>query len=222
MRKNYFIGLFFLIVCGYSTLYSQTHTNELWTELGVSSEIVYNLQAEAIIETRFQEVGSYIKSISGEVGVSYKLIKPISVGITYKCTEKNRPQGFFAAHTGAFTFSYRQKYGNVRVAYRNKFEINRDTYINEYTDLYPQFEDRNRFKLSYARKKAFISPSLSIETFHTGYNQSQFLLSEIRYSCGVDFNLKNKFEASTAYTYKQSFGKSVNTSIYSISVSKSF
>lgn len=219
-NKSYIVFLLFVFVWNIS--YTQTITNELWTELGVVTDIANNVSADVVIEARFQEIGPSLKFISGEFGFSYKVSKPISIGISYKCTEKNRPQGFFSSHTGAVALSYKQKFGNVRVAYRNKFETSRDMYTNEITDLYPTFEDRNRLKVSYSRKKALISPSVSVETFHGLNNPDMFTLSEIRYTCGVDFNLKKKIEAGIAYSYKQTFGKPTNTSVYSISIAKGF
>ncbi len=217
-----YIFIFLLCISVANALFSQSHTNELWTELGASVDVYQDVSVDAVVEARFQEIGSYLKSVSGEVGFSYKVSKPFSIGVSYKCTEKYKPQGFFAAHTGAFSVSYREKFGDVRVAYRNKFEASRDMYVNESSDLLPSFEDRNRLKISYARKKAFLSPSISIETFHAVASSQSFTLIEMRYGAGLDFNLKNKYEAGIAYTFKQSFGKPTNTSVYSLSIAKSF
>ena len=65
---------------------------------------------------------------------------------------------------------------------------------------------------------------MSVETFNPCMNGKIYFLSEIRYGFDLGFNLKNKYEAGIGYIYKKVFQVSMpqNTSILSISISKSF
>lgn len=219
MRKGIVVlgFIFFTFVA-----FAQKHSSEAWLEGVIEKGIGESLAIEFVTEARFKQTGPSLKSISEELGLSYSIIKPVSVGLTYKITQKNRPQGFFPSHTLSTTLGLKQKYGAFKVSYRNKFECSREMYISKELDLRPTYEDRNCIKIQYGRKKAKILPAFSIETFHPiAYNKT-YSISEVRYGGGFNFDLKRKFELSLGYTYKVVYKKRTtqNTSIFSLSVVK--
>lgn len=216
-----FVGI--CIICLYGCLgFSQNQTFETWVELAVSKEISHNLSLGVVEETRFQQNGYLLKLFSGEFGLDYKIAKPLSVGITYKCSQKNKEQGFFATNTYSVNASYKEKFGPFKLAYRNKFESSKETFINEYSDLFYSYTDRNKLKLTYSKKSANIEPSVSIETFHPINNLTSYGVSEIRYGGGVWFDLPKKFELELGVIYKKLYHVKIPeaTTILAISISK--
>lgn len=216
--------LFLLFLCLISTLvtHAQTHNHEVWTDASVSYKLLYNLSVEGSVEARFNELSS-LKAINGEFGLTYNITKPISVSLSYKGAEKLRNQGFFITHSGIFSAAYKTKINNLRIGYRNKTVVSRNMYINELSDLYPTYENRNRIKLSYSQKKAFITPVASVESIHTLHQPRLYAIEEMRYAGGLEFRLAKKLELTTLYTHKQNFGKKPSiTSVYSLSIAKKF
>lgn len=215
--------IFLFIFCVYSVVtYSQKQSFESWVELSVNKEITHDISLGIVEETRFQQNGYFLKLFSGEIGLDYKIAKPLSVGITYKCSQKNKEQGFFAANTYSVNVSYKEKFGPIKLAYRNKFESSKETFINEYSDLFYSYNDRNKLKLTYSKKGADIEPSFSIETFHPINNTASYGVSEIRYGGGVWFDLPKKFELELGVTYKKLYHVKIPeaTTILAISISK--
>jgi len=216
-----FVGI--CIICFYGSIsFSQNQTFETWVELAVSKEISHNLSLGVVEETRFQQNGDFLKLFSGEFGLDYKIVKPLSVGITYKCSQKNKEQGFFATNTYSINASYKEKLGPIKLAYRNKFETSKETYINEYQDLLYTSDDRNKLKLTYSKKGANIEPSFSVETFHPINNGTLYKVSEIRYGGGIWFDLPKKFELELGVIYKKLYQVKIPeaATILAISISK--
>jgi len=198
-------SIFFLVCFAYSAIsFAQEQSFESWLETAVSKDLNDSYTVDIVAEARFKQTGALLKSLSGELGVSYKLSKPTTLGIGYKLTQKNREQGFFPSHTISLNFAYKEKIGSFRIAYRNKLELNKDTYYNEPADLFPSYEDRNRLKVTYGKKREFIRPSLSIETFHPLQNGAYYI-TETRYGAGLSFNLKHKFECGLDIVLRKTY-----------------
>lgn len=220
MKRFLFFGLSLLFV---SHAFSQTHVGEAWIEGSVLAEISSKIDLDIVAEAKFQQNGMPLKSVAGEIGINYKIIKPLSIGVSYKCSEKNKFQGFFPTHTTSLIIGYKQKFGDFKFSYRNKFELSREMYINERVDLSPVYEDRNRIKIQYEIKKIKTLPYISVESFHPISYSSGYSVSEVRYSVGLDFDLKKKFEFGVGYLYKIAYSNSGNEyiSVLNVSLSKS-
>lgn len=214
MRK--FLILFIALA---SSLFA--HSQELWTSLEAETMLTKKFGIGVTGEARWQQFSKPLKSFSGEVALSYKLFKPLSLGASYQLTQRNREQGFFSVHSFAAQLAYRHKIGNWRINYRNKFETDKNTYTTNEEDLRWQFTDRNRIKISYYKKSSLLSPSVFIESFNEISAQEKFTLAELRYGVGLDFMLYRGYSVGTSGLVKQSFdSKTEFTYIASISLKK--
>ena len=101
--------------------------------------------------------------------------------------------------------------------------MSRNSYVNDATDLLFEFENRNRIKVSYKRKKFWWEPNFTIETFHPLVNYS-YGLSEIRYSVGVSVELVKDLAFDVGYTHKQIVNSRVpeSVSVITIAIAKNF
>ncbi|MDR1760894.1 MAG: DUF2490 domain-containing protein [Bacteroidales bacterium] len=216
MRK--LLGVFFLL-----TIAVWVHAQELWTSIEAEATLTKKISCDVTGEMRFQQFDTPLKTFFGEIGISYKIIKPVSIGVSYRLAQRHREQGFFTIHTFAATLGYRYKIGNVRIAYRNKFETDKDTYTTSEEDLRWHCTDRNRIKISYYKKATLLSPSLFIESFNEISAQEHFSLSELRYGVGLDFMLYRGYSIGVGGFVKHSFdSKTEYAYVGTLSVSKEF
>ncbi|MDR0941571.1 MAG: DUF2490 domain-containing protein [Bacteroidales bacterium] len=199
MKK--FLFVFFLLTTAYFA-----QAQELWTSFETETLLTRKISVDATAEARWQQFDKPLKTIFGELGVSYKIIKPLSIGVSYRFAQRNREQGFFTVHSFATRLAYRYRIGNFRIQYRNKFETDKDTYIKDEEDLRWHFTDRNRIKISYYKKATLLSPSVFIESFNEISAQEAFSLSELRYGVGLDFMLYRGYSIGIGGVVKQEFG----------------
>ncbi len=205
--------------------FSQNHDFELGTEISASTEVFKDFEASITANAKFQDKIPVVKSFSEELGISYKLCKGLKAGLAYEISQDNEQQGFFLNHGGSAYLRY--KYDITKrwsISYRNKFELAKKGYINESSDLFPSYEDRNKIEISWSRKKYKFSPSFSVESFHPIERGSNYCISELRYSAGVNFDLKKKFELDVEYSFKQILdGKTPEyVSLFTVALSKEF
>ncbi|MFW5851028.1 MAG: DUF2490 domain-containing protein [Bacteroidota bacterium] len=228
MRKNSFIYSFFvLLLCIPAVAFSQIHTSELDVELGVDFEIVKNVEFDCAIGSRHNTDGFMLNSYFFEVGLGFELINDLDVSLAHKFRNNYTHQGYFLDQKSSVKLQYKYELKRLGFQFRNKFEMEKDMYIDNVSDLFFSYEDRNRIKIYYERKKWEWEPSFSIETFHPiNYNTNYFAVSQIRYSCGVkiDLDILKKFDFEIEYTLKQYLDKSIPElcSRFTVSFSKGF
>ena len=216
MRK--ILAIFFLL-----TSATALHAQELWTSVDAATSLTKKLSIDATAEFRWQQFGTPLKTGFGEVGMSYKIIKPLSVGLSYRLSQRSRQTGFFTIHTCAATLGYRYKIGDFRIAYRNKFTTGKDTYTTSVEDLRWHCTDRNRIKISYYKKGTLLAPSVFIESFNEISAQERYSLSELRYGAGLDFILYRGYSVGVGGFVKQSFSsKTEFTYVGTLALSKEF
>ena len=133
--------------------FAQIHSSETWTEVGISTEIIDDFSFSLVAETRFYNEAFRLKTVSGDVGIDYKISKHMRVGASYKIAQKNLPQGYFPTHTSSVNFQYKEKFKKIGFSYRNKLGMSKSMFVNEASDLDFSYENRNRIKLSYNKKK---------------------------------------------------------------------
>lgn len=199
MRK--LLSLFFLLTTAYCV-----QAQELWTSLETETSLTNKFGIDVTGEARWQQFDKPLKTAFGEVGLSYKILRPLSIGVSYRFAQRNREPGFFTVHTFAARLGYRYRIGDFRIQYRNKFETDKDTYTTDEEDLRWHFTDRNRIKISYYKKATLLSPSVFIESFNEISAQEKFSLSELRYGAGLDFMLYRGYSIGVGGFVKQEFG----------------
>ncbi|MCL2328569.1 MAG: DUF2490 domain-containing protein [Bacteroidetes bacterium] len=212
------LAIFFLL-----TSATMLHAQELWTSLEAETSLTKKLSVDATAEFRWQQFGTPLKTGFGEVGASYRILKPLSIGASYRLSQRSRQTGFFTIHTFATTLGYRYKIGDFRIAYRNKFETDKDTYTTSVEDLRWHFTDRNRIRITYYKKGTLLAPSVFIESFNEISARERYSLSELRYGANLNFMLYRGYSVGVGGFVKQSFSsKTEFTYVGTVALAKEF
>ncbi len=215
MRK--FLTIFFSLTVAFSA-----QSQELWTSLEAETALTNKLSVDATAEFRWQQSGTLLKTGFGEVGASYRIFKPLTLGASYRFSQRSRDPGFFSIHTFAATLGYRYRIGDFRLQYRNKFETDRDTYITSEEDLRWHFTDRNRIRVTYYKRGTLLSPSMFVESFNEISAQHSYTLSELRYGANLTFMLYRGYSIGVGGFVKQAFDKSEFTYVGTFALMKEF
>ncbi|MDR2963690.1 MAG: DUF2490 domain-containing protein [Bacteroidales bacterium] len=193
------------ILCLLLGVYS-ANAQELWTSVDVEASLTKKLELDVIGEFRWQQFGTPLKTGFGEAVLSYRIVKPLSIGFSYRYSQRSRSNGFYTLHTFASTLSYRYRVGDFRFAYRNKFETDKDTYTTSIEDLRWHFTDRNRIRVTYHKKHALLAPSVFVESFNEISARERYSLSELRTGANVDMILYHGYTLGVGAFVKHSFG----------------
>lgn len=198
---------------------AQTHSFQVWTSIGTSVDLSKKLSLEFEAESRFQQTGALLKQASAELGLDYNITKHFFVGTSYKFADKYRKNGYFPVHTFAAIAGYKKKFGNLRIGYQNKMNLEKNTYIKKAEDVRPSFVDKNKIKLVYTGIDR-LRPSVFVETYHLVGNESRYAIETIKYgiNCGVEF--RKQIGVNVGYMFRQEIIDRQNISIVTIALSK--
>ncbi|MCQ2960149.1 MAG: DUF2490 domain-containing protein [Bacteroidales bacterium] len=218
MRK-----LFSILFCCFIGTFvsSQTHSFQVWTGIGTSVDISKKLSIDFEAETRFQQIGALIKQASAEIDATYNITKPLFISAGYKFADKYKKNGYFPVHTISAAIGYKKKFGDFRIGFQTKLNLEKNTYIKNNSDLIPTFLDKNKLKVTYSGIKK-IKPSVFVETYHPLEAGSKFHIETVKYGANVSYGFRKHLDLDLGYIFRHEVDANEFISIATISLSKSF
>ena len=226
--KNKILLLFLLLLFVFSGFAQNLPAS--WFELGLSKELVKNLQLEFNPELRMLEdfkMDSYIL----EGGFSYKLQKYLTIASYYRYENTWDYKNSTGAYKG-------QKYlHRLALEVKSGFDINRFDFqfrIRYTQGLYANNDAsdfRYRAKVEYDIRKSKFVPYLSAEIFHdlsipdiTRDNISGGLkyVDKIRYTASLNYVINKNNDVGLFYRLQNNRIKEINTNIVGLSYDHDF
>ncbi|WP_160150027.1 DUF2490 domain-containing protein [Parabacteroides sp. Marseille-P3160] len=233
MKKKSVYILSMLVLFHVPRVIAQTETFGLWSSIEASKKLNrFDLNSE--LELRTMEGVEKIARISAKVGVDYRMIKPLKVGIAYQYIHFNdvkysdfQPRNRFIAYLQG-----KQKWGNWEFTLRERLQTtikDESDRLKESgkTDTYkmnPEWTWRNRLRISYNIPKCKITPSFSIETFYQLNNPDGNTFDRLRYTLSGTYkiNKQNAIELYGLYQRNINTDEPENRSAIGVSYSFSF
>lgn len=192
--SNYKIFFFFIGLCCYFQLNAQVNDAGLWLNINVEKKITQQFSAQFTQGIRLNENFSELGTSFSEIGMSYKIIKPLTVGALYRYSKKRKVDDFYStSHRYGFNVNYKLKIKSFKINFREQFQ-------SEYKDLgtremsyIPKKHFRSKISISYDLEKKY-SPFVSYELF---YKIGDYI-DNVRYKAGIDYEF-NKLHTVNAY-----------------------
>jgi len=229
-KKNLFLILFLYI--SFSIL-AQTTDFGSWTNIKLEKK--WNKwQFETELELRTQDKLQNWNRYSAQLEASYKILKPIELGIKYQYISFNdieysdiQARQRYAAYLqgkikwGQFSFSLREQF--MRTI---KDERDRIRYSGEH-DTYkvnPEWEWRNRLLVFYNIPDFKINPSIAFESFYTLNHPDQNTFNKLRFTGSLHYKLNkmHKFELFGLYDHEINVDNPSSSIILGLSYTFSF
>jgi hypothetical protein len=187
---------FLLIFCSYWGFTKAQ--SAIWTSIGVEKQVKkWSFGAET--EYRTQSNTSEFQRFNVKVEASYKIVKPVNLGLGYEFIYFNdteyddyQPRQRYLAFLQA-----KQKFGDFTISLREqgqrtiKDESDRIKANGEY-DTYkvnPEWYWRNKVKVAYNIPHFPVNPSVSIETYYQLNNPDGNKITGLRYMMAFDYKL---------------------------------
>jgi hypothetical protein len=191
IRFGIFILFFFLS----TKVESQVKDACLWSSAEFSFSPFKKGNILSGIGYRLNENLSQTERIYAEIGIQYKILKYLRIGIEYRYVEKNIHNERYYATRHRFT-------GELKIGYqidRFGFDWACKYQIYKYDDIEHDWGNtkithynRNRFTISFLPKNSDIKPYVFSEIFIPLYPASIFFTDTQRTGAGVDFELNKK------------------------------
>lgn len=183
------IGLFFCFQTK-----AQVNDAGLWLNVNVEKKITQKFSTQFTHSLRFYENISELGTSFSEIGLSYKIIKPITVGGFYRFSQNKRVDDFYSnSHRYSFYLSYKLKVKQVKINFREQFQSRYKDIETSATGGIPKNHLRSKIALSYNLEKKY-TPYVSAELF---YEIGEYI-DNVRYKAGVEYEW-NKFNIFNLY-----------------------
>lgn len=196
IRKIILIFSLFLLVS--VPLRSQNDDFGIWSSVEITKKLK-KIELNGEFEFRMRDNLQNIARVSGKVGVEYRIIKPLKVGVAYQYVHfydveysDYQPRNRFIAYLQG-----RQKWGNFTLSLRERIQITTkdesdrikgsgkiDTY-----KMNPDWVWRNRMKIAYDIPKSRITPAVSVESFYQLNNPDGNVCEGMRYTLSGTYKI---------------------------------
>lgn len=189
---KYFSAISSLLFCC-NIISGQTNDAELWTGLSISKKITKKISANLEEQVRINDNISSGKSVFTDLGVSCRFNKSLKISGNYRFINRGRNNGaYWISHRFYADLRYTYKTKPLIFSYRNRFytEIGQ-----EENGLIRENYERNKLELKFDLDKRF-RPFIASELY---YFVEKAVFNKVRYTAGIDFNLKNRNELTLFY-----------------------
>ena len=204
MIKRPLIFTFFIIVT--LTGFSQEQDFGAWYGINLKYKITSRLNFNSNSSLRTLNNASDIDIWYLEAGISYKLIKYVSVDGYYRWIFTNEfDNNFFARHRWYTDVKGGYEINRIEIIARLRYQLQYKTYINEENDKIPDQYFRFKAQIKYNWPKFPVDPFISFEMYYPlNYNSVNFI-DKKRFSVGMEYKIKKKHSIEAEYIFQRDY-----------------
>lgn len=201
--------------------HGQIYDFGVWSDIGVRKEFFNKVTVSLEEGIRLDNNATNINTINSDMGIQYEIVKNFDVKLSYRYGLKQKTNGYFAKHRTCLDFKLEQKLNTFQFEYRNRTSLSKDTYINEVSDQYTSFENRNKLSILYNIRGVKTDPFIGLESFHSLAESNVYAIESMRYFLGIEHEFKYNIKLQLCYLLNTETGKTKErSSVFQISVSK--
>ncbi|MBI2279090.1 MAG: DUF2490 domain-containing protein [Bacteroidetes bacterium] len=173
---------------------AQVNDAGLWLNLNVEKKVTQKFSAQFTHGFRWYENISELGTSFSEIGMSYKIIKPLTVAGFYRYSKNKRVDDFYSnSHRYSFYVSYKLKVKQFKINFREQFQSRYKDLGTREMSYIPKKHLRSKIEVSYDLEKKY-TPFISGELF---YEIGEYI-DNVRYQAGLESEL-NKFNTFHLY-----------------------
>jgi hypothetical protein len=169
---------------------------------GVSDK--FTLVASGMLRT-FQKASKAEQGFL-ETGVAYKINRNIDGEISYRLTSalENDSKNHFQ-HKVFLDLKGDVKLSNFTFSGRLRFQTSVKTYLEDYTDKFPDYTGRVKLKAYYRTQSFPFNPYAYYESFSPMFTNSERLIGKNRFSLGFEYKISKMHSVEVEYIYQRDY-----------------
>jgi hypothetical protein len=207
-----------IILCCSKYSFSQTINDAgLWTTATIEKE--FNKASIFLTEEfRLRENLTQINLFYTDIGVSYKVIKPLKISLSYRSIEKYQPdQTFNYRHRLMLDVTWRSRLGSWTIAYRQRLQSELRNINRSPSGTVPEWYARSKFQVKYDLNKPvtpYIGTELRYQIKDSRNKESDGLWHRVRYFAGLDYKLNDTHALGVYYLIQHEFNVVTPQNLY--------
>ncbi len=198
--------LFVLILFLPLSAYSQDKDFGIWYGVSAEHKLSKKLEFDLVTNIRTFENASKINEAFIEGGVTYNLIKNLSVAGSYRLTESVEDNNsYYIRHKYFVDLKGTVPLGEFTLACRLMYQLLIKNYIQHEVDKYPSSTGRIKLKLVYHTKTFPVNPYIYFESFCPMFSEYSGTIGKTRYSAGLEFKITKRQSVETEYIFQRDY-----------------
>jgi hypothetical protein len=169
---------------------------------GISNK--FDFAASGMLRT-FQKA-SKVEQGFLETGLAYKITKNIDAEISYRLTSAlENDSKYHFQHKAFLDLKGDVKLSNFTFSGRLRFQTRVKTYLEYYTDKFPDYTGRFKVKTLYRTQSFPLNPYVYYESFSPMFANSERLIGKNRFSFGLEYKISKMHSVEVEYIYQRDY-----------------
>jgi hypothetical protein len=206
MMMNKKLIVLFLFLSLASVSFSQDDDFGIWYGISAEHNLIKKLELDLSGNIRTYQNASKIDEAFLEAGLTYKVIKNLSVAGSYRFTEfHDNNDVFHPRHKWFVDLKGTLPLGDFSISGRVRLQERYKTYIEDENDKIPRTHLRYRLKVLYNIPSFPLNPYLSAEIFCPVSSDKKRSVDKNRFIAGVEYNLTKKHSFDAEYMFQRDY-----------------
>ena len=178
----------------------------VWYGISTSKGITDKFDLELAGMLRTFNKASQVDQAYLEAGVKYKISKNLSTAISYRITDAVESNDkFYAQHKFFLDLNGDAKLSHFQLSGRLRFQTRIKTYLEYYSDKFPDYTGRIKGKITYRTPSFPLNPYFYYEAFCPMFVNSDRVIGKQRFSLGVQYKTPKKHTIEIGYIRQRDF-----------------
>jgi len=202
--RKLIVPLLFLTLAPVS--FSQDDDFGIWYGISAEHKLIKNLEIDLSGNIRTFQNASRIDQAFIEAGLTYKFIKNISIGGSYRFTRALDKDDFYhAQHKWFIDLKGILPLGDFSISARVRLQERYKTYFLDENDKIPRTHLRYKIKVLYNIPSFPVNPYLSAEIFCPVSSDKKRSIDKNRFMAGVEYNITKKHSIDAEYMFQRDY-----------------
>ncbi len=199
------LAALFLLTSLASITYSQDDDFGIWYGVSAEHNLIKNLQLDLSGSIRTFQNASRIEEGFLEAGLTYKFIKYLSIGASYRFTEFRDNEIYHPRHKWFVDLKGSLPVGDFEISGRIRLQERYKTYFEDENDKIPRTHIRYKLKVFYNIPSFPVNPYLSTEIFCPISSDKKRSIDKTRYMAGLEYNFTKKQSVEAEYMFQRDY-----------------
>ena len=196
----------FLFLSLTSISFSQDDDFGIWYGISVEHKLIKNLEFDLSGNVRTYQNASKIEEAFLEAGLTYKFIRNLSLGGSYRFTEfRDDNASYHPRHKWFVDLKGNLPLGHFDISARVRLQERYKTYFQDENDKIPRTHIRYKIKILYNIPSFPVNPFISAELFCPVSSEKKRSVDKNRFMAGAEYNINKKNSVEAEYIFQRDY-----------------
>jgi hypothetical protein len=178
----------------------------IWYSVNAELKLIQKIELDLSPNVRTFQNGSRIEEAFLDVGLTYKVLKNLSLSAFYRITENlEDDNSYHPQHKLFFDIKGSYSPGDLSLSGRIRYQRRYKTYIEDAEDEIPDSHARLKLKAQYDIPSFKFNPYVSTELFFPMFKDVGKTIDKKRFMAGFEYSFSKKHSIEAGYLFQRDY-----------------